>query len=232
MTLTSEKNSTPTPSQDPPCSFTPPPGDGGSRGTRYVSRREVPVDGEVTTHRQRLLRPDQAVAAVVMARAGSTPEEVAGALGVSVDLVRRSLRLSAQKEPADSVGAVRMVFGPVVVVGEQLSLRKLRRPEGWRAPVWIEDDPLWPPVAAAADRWQVEIVREGRDATATALRDVALWDSRVLIDGERRVFCVRCRRLVPVVELGRDLYRGQEEILGGGNPAHVLEMPPERRAAS
>lgn len=206
---------------------------------------------------QRLLRPDQAEAAVTLARSGADAERIAWALSVPVEVVLRSVRVPEPAEvaafvpapvvsvrsepdplevlwprpagPDDGPGSLPpsglMELGPVLVVGERLSVRKLLRPSSWRAPVFVEDCASWPPAPAPEDRWHVVPVRDGRDWVRTALREVVLWDARVLVDGDRRVFCSTCSRLLGVVELGRDLFRGEDGVFGGNLPRHRLGMP-------
>ena len=65
----------------------------------------------------------------------------------------------------------------------------------------------------------------GRDWARVPLREVTLWGAQVLVDDQRRVFCGVCRQLVAVVELGRNLFRGQDGIAGGGLPSHTLSLP-------
>jgi hypothetical protein len=182
----------------------------------------------VTAPVQRLLRPDQAAAAVVMSQAGSSPERIAEALAVPLELVQRSLRVTAvpvsEPEPVEP-----RVLGRVLRVGERLAVRHLPRPEAWRALNYVEDDLAWPAPVTADTRWYVLPVSAGRETVRTPLREVALWDAQVLVDGERRVFCSVCTRLVEVVELGRDLFQGRDGIWGGGLPSHRLGMPSEAR---
>lgn len=99
------------------------------------------------------------------------------------------------------------------------------RPARWRAPVFVEDDECWPAPATEDTRWHVVPVRQGRDGARVALREVALWGARVLVDEQRRVFCPTCYELIGVVELGRNLFRGDDGVMGGGLPSHRLGLP-------
>jgi hypothetical protein len=212
------------------------------------------------TAAQRLLRPDQAAAAVALSQAGSSSERIAEVLAVPLEVVQRSLRQVVERVPTPvaalspsppegsveaAVGALwpadqpvaegpaplpfgGETYGRVLVVGLVLSVRKLPRPASWRAPVFVEDDARWPPAPSPEDRWQVEPVSEGGRWERTALREVVLWDERVLVDEDRRVFCPTCRGLVGVVELGRDLFQGRDDVMGGGLPSHRLGLPPAR----
>jgi hypothetical protein len=176
---------------------------------------------------QRLLRPDQAAAALVMSQAGSSPERIAEALAVPVKLVERSLRLPAVPAPVPEPLEPR-VLGRVLRVGERLAVRRLPRPARWRAPNYIEDDLAWPAPVSPEDRWRVMPVSEGRTVERVALREVALWGERVLVDERRRVFCPDCCQLLHAVELGRNLFQGQDDLMGGGIPSHRLGLPPLR----
>jgi hypothetical protein len=183
------------------------------------------------TTRPPLLRPDQDAAAVAMAQAGSSAERIAEALAVPVELVERSLRVPAVRAPEPEY-VERRVLGRVLRVGERLAVRHLPRPERWRAPNYVDDDPAWPASASPEDRWQVVPVLEERTIERVALREVVLWGERVLVDEQRRVFCPTCRGLVEVVELGRDLFRGRDDVMGGGIPSHRLGLPPVRTVSA
>jgi hypothetical protein len=208
--------------------------------------------------REPLLRPDQAAAAVTLARAGADAAGIAAALAVPVEVVDRSVRLAPaavleavlpmpvrsevqsavdvlwpepagpDEGPAPLPPSERRELGRVLVVGERLAVRKLPRPAAWRAPNYVEDDPAWPASASSEDRWQVVSVHEGRTVERVALRELVLWGERVLVDEDRRVFCPDCRKLLDVVELGRNLFQGQDDLMGGGIPSHRLGLPPVR----
>lgn len=167
----------------------------------------------------RLLRPDQAAAALAMAQAGSPPVRIAEALVVPLEVVERSLRV-----PPTPVSE-RMVRGPVLVVGARAVAVARPRPVSGRAPIYVEDDLAWPPSATDASRWYVLPVLEGSEQRRVPCREVTLWGRQVMVDAARRVFCVSCLELVDVVAMGRDQFRGEDGVLGGGLPAHRLAMP-------
>jgi hypothetical protein len=156
------------------------------------------------------------------------PVAVRSEMDERLDVAFGEERPAVDDGPAPLPWGEREVLGPVLVVGAALSVRKLRRPESWRAPVFVRDDLAWPPVASEADQWRVVPVTDGSAWARTPLREVVLWGERVLVDDGRRVFCPMCRKLVGVAELGRDLFRGRDDVLGGGIPSHRLGLPPVR----
>lgn len=167
-----------------------------------------------------------------VARAAS---EVAAPVAVPLAVTRADVQLQrvfggdpgpdAGLDPLPDGGSV---FGPVLRVGPVLSVRRLPRPQGWRAPVFVEDDLSWPPPASADDCWRLELVVDGKSRERVPLREVLLWSEQVLVDDERRVFCPVCCALVEVVALGRDLFRGEDQVLGGGTASHRLGLPAVR----